>query len=64
MIKIDEAMLARWKEKLEEEADEIYHCENWKPHHAKVMKDLLEAIKEIMEISKMGHNDSEKMTIK
>ena len=47
MMRVDEALLMRWKDRLCDEIDEIYHEENWTPQHAKSMKEMLSSVEKI-----------------
>ena len=52
MMRVDEALLMRWKDRLCDEIDEIYHEENWTPQHAKSMKEMLSSVEKIICIIK------------
>lgn len=52
MMRVDEALLMRWKDRLCDEIDEIYHEEDWTPQHAKSMKEMLSSVEKIICIIK------------
>lgn len=57
---IDEALLMRWKTRLCDEMDELYHEDNWTPTHVKTAKNLLKSIDAIMCIVKTAKDIEEK----